>query len=183
MERRTILLIAAVAIAMLVAGGAAVAVTSTLRGGAINQVSAVRGEDASAFNNSTMFTDIPGASTTISVPRGERGLILARYSAETICHIVEGTTNTGDNKCSVRIMFVNNATGAELEAYPCGQFANFAFDKRRPSLHRRATPCTRSVEVGRGTYSVKAQWAVTHGDVRFRVDDWSLTVEKARVAA
>lgn len=187
MERRTILLIAAFAIAMFVAGGAAVAVTSTLRGGAINQVSVVLGEDASAFNDSTMFTDIPGASTTISVPRGERGLILARYSAETICHIVEGTTNTGDNKCSVRIMVVNNATGAELEACPCGQFANFAFDSTSGGtetvLAQESRSMDRSVEVGRGTYTVKAQWAVTHGDVRFRVDDWSLTVEKARVAA
>jgi hypothetical protein len=29
---------------------------------------------------------------------------------------------------------------------------------------------------------VTAQLAVTHSDVRFRVDDWSLTVEKARVS-
>jgi hypothetical protein len=69
---------------------------------------------------------------------------LARCSAETICYIVEGTTNTMDNKCSVRIMVVNNATGEETEACPCNQFANFAFDStsggRRTSLRRRATP-------------------------------------------
>ncbi len=33
-----------------------------------------------------------------------------------------------------------------------------------------------------GNYTVTAQLAVTHSDVRFRVDDWSLTVEKARVS-
>src|SRR5918994_6669442 len=87
----------------------------------------VRGEEASAFNNSTSFTGIPGASTTVSVPRGEQGLILARYSAETICYIVEGTTNTGDHKCSVKIVVVNNATGVETEACPCNRFASFAF--------------------------------------------------------
>jgi len=40
----------------------------------------------------------------------------------------------------------------------------------------------RSVIVGPVTYTVKVQWVVTHTDVRFRVNDWSLTVEKARVS-
>jgi hypothetical protein len=91
----------------------------------------VRGEDASAFNNSTAFTDIPGASSTVSVPRGEKGLILTRYPAETICCIVEGTTNTGDYKCSVRIMTFENLidpTAQGMEARLCNQFANVAFD-------------------------------------------------------
>ena len=125
-------------------------------------------------------------TTTVSVPRGEKSLILARYSAETICYIVEGTSNTGDNKCAVRIMVVNNATGTESEACPCNQFANFAFDSTSGGtetvLAQESHSVDRSLVVGRGTYTVKAQWAVTHADVRFRVDDWSFTVEKAKVS-
>jgi hypothetical protein len=113
-------------------------------------------------------------------------LILARYSAETICYIVEGTTNTMDNKCSVRIMVVNNATGEETEACPCNQFANFAFDSTsggtETALAQESHSMDRSLIVGPGTYTVKSQWAVTHTDARFRVDDWSLTVEKARAS-
>ena len=106
MGRRATLFLVATSAMLLLASVAVLAVTTMVKGGAINQVRVVRGEEASAFNNSTTFTDIPGATTTVSVPRGEMGLILARYSAETICYIVEGTTNTGDHKCSVRIMTV-----------------------------------------------------------------------------
>src|SRR5829696_1436602 len=130
---------------------------------------------------------IPGASTTVSVLRGEKGLILARYSAETICYIVEGTTNTGDDRCSVRIMVEKNTQPVqEVEACPCNQFANFAFDSTSGGaetvLGQESHSMDRSVIVGPGTYTVKAQWVVTHTDVRFRVDDWSLTVEMARVS-
>jgi hypothetical protein len=113
-------------------------------------------------------------------------LILTRYSAETICYIVEGTTNTGDHKCSVRIMVVNNATRAQMEACPCNQFANFAFDSTSGGtetvLAQESHSMDRSDIVGLGTYTVKAQWAVTDADVRFRVNDWSFTVEKARAS-
>jgi hypothetical protein len=49
-------------------------------------------------------------------------------------------------------------------------------------LAQESNSMDRSVIVPRGSYTVKAQGAVTHSDVRFRVDDWSLTVEKARVS-
>jgi predicted small metal-binding protein len=83
-------------------------------------------------------------------------------------------------------MVVNNATGEETEACPCNQFANFAFDSTSGGtenvLAQESNSMDRSVIVPRGSYTVKAQGAVTHSDVRFRVDDWSLTVEKARVS-
>jgi hypothetical protein len=185
MSRRTLLLLVAMAATLVLVSGVALAAVTALRGGAINQVSVVSEDTASDYNNSTTFTDIPGAAATVSVPRGEKGLILARYSAETICYIVEGTTNTGDNKCSVRIMVVNNATGQEVEACPC-QGTAFAFDSTSGGteniLAQESHSMDRSLVVPRGRYTVKAQWAVTHSDVRFRVDDWSLTVEKARVS-
>jgi hypothetical protein len=184
-RRSAVLVGVGMATAMLLGAGVALAAVTVLKGGTINQVSVVQGPDASDFNNSTTFTDIPDAATTVSVPRGEKGLILARYSAETICYIVEGTTNTGDNKCSVRIMVVNNATGQEVEACPC-QGTAFAFDSTSGGteniLAQESHSMDRSLVVPRGRYTVKAQWAVTHSDVRFRVDDWSLTVEKARVS-
>jgi hypothetical protein len=182
--RRQAVLLFATAATLLMASVAVLAATTVLKGGAINQVRVVRGEDASAYNNSTTFTDIPGVATTVSVPRGEKGLILARYSAETICYIVEGTTNTGDNKCSVKIMVVNNSTGQQMEACPCNQGTQFAFDSTSAGTEniyaQESHSMDRSLIVGPGKYTVKAQWAVTHSDVRFRVDDWSFTVEKAR---
>jgi hypothetical protein len=83
-------------------------------------------------------------------------------------------------------MVVNNATGEDTEACPCNQLANFAFDST--SGGNGDGPCAGEPLHGSfgghraGNYTVTAHWAVTHSDVRFRVDDWSLTVEKARVS-
>jgi hypothetical protein len=59
---------------LLLTSVAVLTVTTMVKGGVINRVRVVRGEVASAFNNSTTFIDIPGASTTDSVPGGEKGL-------------------------------------------------------------------------------------------------------------
>jgi hypothetical protein len=83
-------------------------------------------------------------------------------------------------------MVENNATGQVIEACPCNQGTNFAFDSTSAGTEsifaQESHSMDRSVIVPRGSYTVKAQWAVTHADVRFRVDDWSFTVEKARIA-
>jgi hypothetical protein len=82
-------------------------------------------------------------------------------------------------------MVVNNATGTEREACPCNQDKNFAFDSTSGGtetiLAQESHSMDRSLAVGPGSYAVKAQWVVMNSDVRFRVDDWSFTVEKARV--
>ena len=137
------------------AAGVALAVTETLRGGAINQVKVVT-EDAAQQTNSTTFVYIPGAVTTLSVPKGEKGLIPARFSAESACF-----GGTGANNCSVMIVVVNNATGVQTEACPCNQFANFEFDSTGEGTEilesQESHSMDRSLDVGRGTYTVKTR--------------------------
>jgi len=82
---------------------------------------------------------------------------------------------------------VNDATRVEAEACPCGQGTQFAFDSTSGGteniLAQESHSMDRSVIVPRGTYTVKAPWAVTCSDVNFRVDDWSFTVENAKAAS
>jgi len=195
MKRRAMLLTAGMAAALLLGAGLALAVTTiVVKGGAINQVSVVRGELASEPTNSTTFVDIPGPTgqpdhpgvkTTVSVPRGQKGLILARFSAETYCYGGPSVDPDRDNKCSVRIMVVKQPNGQEIEACPC-QGTNFAFDSTSGGTEniyaQESHSMDRSLVVGPGTYTVKAQWAVSRSDVNFRVDDWSFVVEKARIS-
>jgi hypothetical protein len=163
--RRSILLLAVAAVGLLLASGVALAVTSVVSGGAINQVKVARSDEA--FNTtSASYVDIPGATVQVTAPRGGQALLLARFSAESIC--------TGGAWCSVRIVAVKG--GVEQEMEPASG-TDFAFDS--PNDNWESNSMDRSLLVGRGTYTVKAQAAVIGGS-SFRLDDWSLTVERAR---
>jgi hypothetical protein len=163
--RRSVLLLAVAAVGLLLASGVALAVTSVVGGGAINQVRVARSDEASTTSSAT-YVDIPAATVQITVPRGQRALLLARFSAESIC--------TGGAWCSVRIVTVRD--GVEQEMEPASG-TDFAFDS--PDDSWESNSMDRSRLVGRGTYTVKAQAAVVGGS-SFRLDDWSLTVERAR---
>src|SRR5215207_6091688 len=75
---------------MLVVGllGAALAATAIAAtgqgGGPITAVKVVR-DTAASTTESTSYVNLPGATTTITVPSGQRALILARFTAESSC--------------------------------------------------------------------------------------------------
>jgi hypothetical protein len=160
----------------------AIATTSGKGGGPVVQVKVVRG-DTAATTTSQNYATVPGATTTVTVPQGQRALILARFSAESNC--VDGDPG---EYCSVRIRIGN------VEGLPAAG-TDFAFDSIRDpsnctnvlfgnncgwsshSMDRSRGP------LGPGTYSVKVQWRVVGatGVPSFRLDDWSLTVERVKV--
>jgi hypothetical protein len=153
---------------------------TTKSGKAITAVKVVR-ETAAQVTSSTSYVDLPGATTTITVPAGQRALILARFSAESNC--VDGAA--GDY-CTTRVRI------GGVSADPASE-TDFAFDSiDDPSNCTNAlfgTQCgweSLSMDrsrgpLGPGTYTVKVQWAVTDAAVNFRLDDWSLTVERVKV--
>jgi hypothetical protein len=174
---------------LLLTSGVALAAVSVVRGNAINQVSVARGDEPQT-TMSTSFVDIPRAATTVSVPMRQRGLILARFSAESLC------TGDGVGFCSVRIVVVN-ANGGTVEMQPDttadvqipeNPVSDFAFDSTdeenitAPRNSRESYSMDRSLVVGPGNYTVKAQWATSNQLIEFQLDDWSLTVEKARTS-
>jgi hypothetical protein len=157
-------------LATLIVGGAvsvALAVTNVTSGGAIGAVKVKRSTDAITTTSIT-DVDVPGASTTIRVPSGHKGLILARFSAESLC---DG--GTAGNWCSLRILV------GGVEAQPAAGL-NFAFDTDVASDDIwEGHSMDRSRVVGAGLKTVKVQWAVTDAATTFRLDDWSLTVERS----
>jgi hypothetical protein len=103
------------------------------------------------------------------VPSGQSALILARFAGESYCD--GGTTS---NYCSVRIMIDG------VEAQPAVGF-DFAFDTDSASDDWwEAHSIDRSAVVGAGSHTVTVQWAVTDSGTTFRLDDWSLTVERSK---
>jgi hypothetical protein len=168
--RRPVLLVAVAIVASLLASGVAVAVTSTEYGGTIEDVGVARSTDLFTTSESA---EIPNATVKVTVPPGELGLILARYSAESKC--------SGAKWCSVRIRIIHPG-GAIREMAPAAGL-DFAFDS--PSAFPNDSPeshsMDRSVVVGPGTYTVRTQAVIVGGvgGASFTLDDWSLTVERA----
>jgi len=139
--------------------------------GSINHVNAVT-ETAAQTTSSTVFVNLPGAATNISVPGDETALLVARFTAESQCD------GGGAGKfCSVRVLIDG------VEANPASGL-DFAFDSVEPggSGLWEGNALDRSKLVGAGAHTVVVQWAVTNTATVFRLDDWSFTVERAQKA-
>jgi hypothetical protein len=119
--RRTILLLASVAVALTLASGTAFALLTIASGGSIEEVQIAR-ETSSTVTNNAAFNNVPGASVPVFVPAGSTRLIMARFSAESSC-----SGGAGAQHCSVRIVAVNVANGAVTELSPQSGI-DFAFD-------------------------------------------------------
>jgi hypothetical protein len=158
----------------LIAVGAGVAIAQVAgvtkaKGGSISKVRIKRGENATA-TSSTDFVNIPGAKVKIKVARHDEALILARFSAESACY------DTANSLCSVRILVDGQ------EAKPASGI-NFAFDSTDAGTETSSSweshSMDRSLVVGGGRHTVRTQFATTSSTTGFRVDDWSLTVERS----
>ncbi len=169
-------MIATVLVTLGVQAAIAGTTTTTRSGGAITRVRVVRGPNATE-TSSTTYVNLPGASTTITVPSGQRALILARFSAESQC-----TSSDESGYCTARIMIggsegapavgndfafdtlTTDSAGANAEDW----WESHSMDRSRGSL-------------GPGTYTVRVQYSVITANDTFRLDDWSLTVERVKV--
>ena len=174
--RRTIRLLASVAVALILASGTAFALLTIASGGSIQRVQIVR-ETSATFSNAVAFNNVPGAAVSVSVPAGSTRLIMARFSAESSC-----SGGAGAQYCSVRIVAVNVDNGAVTELSPQSGL-DFAFDSTDLASETFASweghSMDRSERLDAGNYRIVVQRAVTNAAVTFRLDDYSLTVEQA----
>jgi hypothetical protein len=166
-RRRPLVAMAVVAVVAAALTGTAIGLPSSDQGGIVNGVKVVRGTDLQETSSQT-FVNFPDAVTTITVPSGQRALILARFSAESSCLSAEQS-----GWCSVRILIggipAEPAQGLQFKFDSTPRFADDAF--------AYAHSMERSRSVGAGTHTVRVQWATRNA--RFQLDDWHLTVERA----
>lgn len=157
------LLVAAVAMGVGVQMAyAAVAGVTTTRGGAIAAVAVARGVDATHTTSGT-FVALPGARLTM---RG-KGLLLIRFTAESSC-----SGGVADDYCSVEVLVDG------VQAKPNSGF-DYAFQTNNGDTWE-GNAMDRSIKVGPGLHTIQVEYATTDAGVTdFRLDDWSLTVERA----
>ncbi len=105
------------------------------------------------------------ATTSITVPPNQKGIIVARFSAEALCD------SHFSGWCSVRIVIDRH----EME--PAAGF-DFAFAQPEDEHAAESHQIERVMSgVGSGTHTIEVQWGVTGGASLFELDDWMLDVE------
>jgi hypothetical protein len=133
--------------------------------------------DTASDTSPTAFTDVPGATTSITVPADTTATILARFTAESRCAEIAPPS---ENFCSIRIVVDAG------EAQPVvGD--DFAFDSTNNGGEDDASWESHAVEryvtgVGAGAHTVTVQRLVTAANTSFRLDDWTLVVEAFKTA-
>jgi hypothetical protein len=180
--RRTALLAAAAGlVAGVVLGAGAVAYSAgtltTAQGNTLTQVKVVRDGNPTA-TTSTSFVDVPGATTTISVPAGTKALILARFSATSTC-----VGPAQDSACFLRIMIYKVGT-TPTEAFPNGVNISTFDSEVAPNVNavrKQAHMIERSRGgLTAGDYVVDVQDAVPGADTTLALVNWNLTVERIK---
>jgi hypothetical protein len=170
MRRKRLQIGIAVFVVAILAIGVGVALAATSAGGGAITAVRVKREVNATTTNSTTYVDVPGTTVTMSVPSGQHALLLVRFSAESSC---DG--GTAGNWCTLRVLVDGN------EAQPAAG-SNYAFDTDPGASDDiwEGHSMDRSAVVGAGNHTIKVQWAVTDATTTFRLDDWSLIVERSK---
>jgi hypothetical protein len=117
---------------------------------------------------STSPVDLPGASTSVTVPAGQNSRIIAIFTAESACF---GATSN----CIASIL-IGSAEGEPAVG------SDFAWDTNREddaptTFSGEAHAMTRSRGgLGPGNYDVRVQYRAAGGGTTAQLDDWNLTV-------
>jgi hypothetical protein len=151
-------------------GATVLAVTTKSGGKGLTAVRVVREDSTtgSATANSTNYTDIPGASTSMVVPSGTKALLVARFQGHG--SIIKTSS------CIVRIV----VNGSETVMQPSGNFP-FMGQASVSASQPGSGMIERSAAVPAGTYSLKAQLRIGTAnsvDSECQLSAWHFTVER-----
>ena len=169
----------------LVVGGSAVALSvgpsTTVAAGAPTATKFVYPSDGNpAEVTSTSWADVPGATTTITVPASTKAVVDARFSATSIC---TGTPVILDASCFVRVLIggvegqpngVNTSVFDSTRSVDPTVFEGFAIGRQAHMIERVRGP------LGPGTYTVKVQSFVPYSGATLALINWLLVVERVK---
>jgi hypothetical protein len=174
-HRRTIAgaVVAGLALTGGLAGTASALFTSDA-GGAQVEIHA-RTDNVASSTSSLVYADIPNAAVTLTVPAGQGRLVHTSFTGASRC---SGLTPAGlVPACRVRVVATNVATGATHEFNPRGGIGFFDSDAPGSADDMyESHAMDRSLRLATGTYRIRAQRAVSHASIAFRLDDWHFTV-------
>jgi hypothetical protein len=118
------------------------------------------------------WTNVSGARAVISVPKGTKAIIDARFDSVSYCYATSGTPTGG---CFVRIM-IGKAQGFPLSANDWAYVTSGVGDQQGARGMERSRG-----SLGPGTYTVQVQHETSDPNIYFSLHGFHLTVE--RIAA
>ena len=166
-RRALLVLIAGLAVA-LAAETAVLAATVKLNGGAVRAVRTATA-DSDVSTTSTSLADVPGMSTTVSVPSGEKAILVITFTAESRC-IGSSTT-----LCIVRVLVDSSAAKPGDIAFDSAFDGNTFSAPEANSMQFVAGP------LSAGSHTVKVQYRVDEASSGFDLRARTLTVLRSKV--
>jgi hypothetical protein len=122
-------------------------------------------DTADKTTTSTSYEDL--ASTTIDVPNGNTATLVATFSAESACY------NAASGTCGVKI----TVDGNEMNPNAGNDYDfDYSATGKSASSHQGHALVRYQGNIGAGTHKVTIQYRVSNSSVKFRIDDWALSV-------
>jgi hypothetical protein len=128
--------------------------------------------------SSTTFAALGTSSLNVNIPTDEKDKLLVFFNAESACY-----GGTAGERCLVRIMVDNDEIDphANTDSY---------FDNNgatSTSLHQSSTQSQHGIvrispTLSAGAHTVRIEVATTSAGTKLRLDDWTLAVQRIRVA-
>jgi len=150
--------------------------TDDAGGGGVAEVGGVKvaSGTGATTTSSTTFVDVPGATLNITVPAGQTMLIVAEFTAESSC-----SGGGAGEWCSLKTVIGGTDGTPDVDG-------DFAYDSTDDGNNTGGSweshSFTRYRTLGEGNYTVTVQRSVTNAAVSFRLDDWTLVVQRSLVA-
>lgn len=157
----------------LLVGVAAVAVTagaasaiSTYRTGGVTDTQAIStSSDPVLVAGPNTWQTVPSTAITVTVPRGQRRILTARFNAESLCVAPAGW-------CSARVVY---SSGGPLTELSPDAAADYAFDSDGDQWSSHSMDRSSAQYLRAGVYRVFVQ-AQRVNATQFRLDDYHFTV-------
>jgi hypothetical protein len=125
--------------------------------------------------SSTATVNIPGATTTITIPSGQTALLVARFSGDSICNF-----GPAGSPCMVNLVYSKPGVYAEFKP------GLRVFDTDDTGDNYFESHATQGIAgpLSAGTYTVSAMWKVDPPccGTRFKLQNTVLTVEAWRAS-
>jgi hypothetical protein len=115
--------------------------------------------------SSTSYEDV--GSTTIDIPTGNTATLVATFSAESACY------NAASGTCGVKITIDGNEMNPNA-----GNDYDFDYSAtgKSSTSHQGHALVRYQGNIGAGSHKVLVQYRASNSSVKFRIDDWALSV-------
>ena len=115
--------------------------------------------------SSTSYEDV--GSTTIDIPTGNTATLVATFSAESACY------NAASGTCGVKITI----DGTEMNPNAGNDYDfDYSATGKSSTSHQGHALVRYQSNIAAGSHKVLVQYRASNSSVKFRIDDWALSV-------